>query len=89
MKHAANATVSLRLGKIKPEQVAPLQELAEMRAFDKLFLETGIDREDILFSSNELGFDQDPDFKAMMQGFQVKYKEMVQTLVNKLAGPNT
>jgi len=38
----------LRLKKITPEQAGPLQELSKIRAFDKLFFETGVEEEDIM-----------------------------------------
>lgn len=45
--HAANSSVSVMLKKINQEQVPALQELAKIRAFDKLFLDTGVEEEDI------------------------------------------
>lgn len=45
--HAANAQISLMLKKISQEQIPVMQELAKIRAFDKLFLSTGVEEEDI------------------------------------------
>jgi len=44
-----------------------LQDLAETRAYDKLFFDTGVEKEDILYSSKQLDLDSNAEFKALME----------------------
>ena len=62
--------------------------MAKTRAYDKLFFDTGFDEEDVVYSFAEHQVESNPEFKSMMADCQAKYKENIQVLLNKLAGPN-
>eukprot|EP00353_Schmidingerella_taraikaensis_P010126 CAMPEP_0185576012 /NCGR_PEP_ID=MMETSP0434-20130131/7042_1 /TAXON_ID=626734 ORGANISM="Favella taraikaensis, Strain Fe Narragansett Bay" /NCGR_SAMPLE_ID=MMETSP0434 /ASSEMBLY_ACC=CAM_ASM_000379 /LENGTH=146 /DNA_ID=CAMNT_0028193059 /DNA_START=1220 /DNA_END=1659 /DNA_ORIENTATION=+ len=64
--HAANASISVMLKKINQEQVPVLQDLAKIRAFDKLFLDTGIEEEDITHAFMTHGISEREEFKKII-----------------------
>ena len=66
----------------------PLRQLAETRAYDKLFFEAGVEQEDIIYSFAMHNLDNNAEFKAMIADSKKQYEEQVQILLNKLAGPN-
>jgi len=54
------------LKKINQEQVPVLQDLAKIRAFDKLFLDTGIEEEDITHAFMTHGISEREEFKKII-----------------------
>ena len=64
-----------------------MQELAKIRAFDKLFFDTGVEEEDIMhaFVTHRIG--EHPAFLQIMAESKSRLQEKVQILLNKLAAP--
>ena len=54
--------------------------------FDKLFLDTGVEEEDITYAFVTQGIQEREDFKKIMVEAKQIMTEKVQTLLNKLAG---
>ena len=86
--HAANAVISLHLKKITQAQMGPLQELAKIRSFDKLYFDTGVEEEDITSAFIAYKLSENEEFKQIIAGQKAAINEKVQVLLNKLAAPS-
>ena len=59
-----------------------MQELAKIRAFDKLFFDTGVEEEDITQAFFDHRISQREEFKAIIENSKKLYEEKLQALLS-------
>jgi hypothetical protein len=74
----AQIQIAVSAKKIAPQHAPMLMEMHKLRAFDKLFAETGVEEEDITKAFLKYQLAETAEFKAMMEKSKNDIKNKIQ-----------
>ena len=79
----AQIQIAVSAKKIAPQHAPMLMEMHKLRAFDKLFAETGVEEEDITKAFLKYQLAETAEFKAMMEKSKNDIKNKIQEFMMK------
>lgn len=74
----AQIQIAIAAKKIPPQMAPMLMEMHKLRAFDKLFQETGVEEEDITKAFLKFKLNETTEFKEMMTNSKVAIQQKIQ-----------
>ena len=77
----AQIQIAVSARKIPPQAAPVLMEMHKLRAFDKLFFETGVEEEDITKAFLKFKLSETSEFKEMMTNSKVAIQNKIQSIM--------